>query len=519
MFSPRPPAMPDPYETGRYQGQQNLWNAISNFNLNAIDQITPYGSYHYGLDPTNPYNYEWIGPPGTLDADDDIEALYNLPVSDTYTREMKQNFNKYVRKVPNYRLEQKLSPEMQGLFDKRVENQGLIGGIVTDRLSQYGDKYGAQYDEDGNLIPIAGHDFQGLFDRDSQFHDFASLFDRDAQNNDFSSLFDRDAQNYDHEGFFDLGGQNYDHEGLFDLAGQNYDHEGLFDTSGHDYNFEGLYDATNPYVDQTGVGRALLSRLEPELDRDREQIISNLENRGVTRGSRLWDRAMQEHDRSRQEARATSVIRGAAEDREAVKLAASLRSRGFGEKRADAGLSSTLRQRSNIGRERGAGLASTLRQRSNIGRERGAGLASTLRQRSNIGRERGAGLAAYLQNLGNTGRRADAGLSADLYGRGNQARRADAQLDAVLKDQGLSNDRADRSLDINEIVALLGASRGDSANFLPTYSSPIAGVDVAGIIGQNNQQRLQAWQQQMQSQNQLIGGLLGFGSRVAGAFI
>lgn len=65
---------------------------------------------------------------------------------------------------------------------------------------------------------------------------------------------------------------------------------------------------------------------------------------------------------------------------------------------------------------------------------------------------------------------------------------------------------------INQITALLSGSQVASPGVSPTSPGGAATTDVAGLINQNYNQRLGAWQQNMNSRNSLMGGLFGLGA-------
>lgn len=76
---------------------------------------------------------------------------------------------------------------------------------------------------------------------------------------------------------------------------------------------------------------------------------------------------------------------------------------------------------------------------------------------------------------------------------------------------------AKRNQPINEITALLSGSQVNMPNVSPITPQGAATTDVAGIIGQNYNQRLGAWQQNQQSRQGLLGGLFGAGATLLGA--
>lgn len=72
---------------------------------------------------------------------------------------------------------------------------------------------------------------------------------------------------------------------------------------------------------------------------------------------------------------------------------------------------------------------------------------------------------------------------------------------------------AARNQPINEIMALLGGSQVQMPNFGMNTPSPIATTDNAGIIQQNYQNQMGAYNQQMNQWNGTMGGLFGIGAK------
>lgn len=78
--------------------------------------------------------------------------------------------------------------------------------------------------------------------------------------------------------------------------------------------------------------------------------------------------------------------------------------------------------------------------------------------------------------------------------------------------QAFNELQAQRNQPINEISALLSGSQVSSPNVAMFQPQGAATTDVAGLINQNYNQRLQGWQQQQQSRQSLLGGLFGLGA-------
>ncbi len=82
----------------------------------------------------------------------------------------------------------------------------------------------------------------------------------------------------------------------------------------------------------------------------------------------------------------------------------------------------------------------------------------------------------------------------------------------TARNQWLQEQYQQRNQPINEISALLSGAQVTGPNFVNSANSQIATTDVAGIINQDYQNRLGAWQQQQQQSGGILGGLFGLGN-------
>ena len=90
------------------------------------------------------------------------------------------------------------------------------------------------------------------------------------------------------------------------------------------------------------------------------------------------------------------------------------------------------------------------------------------------------------------------------------------QLMLTGRGQAFNELQALRNQPINEISALLSGSQVSNPNVAMMTPQGMPTTDVAGLINQNYNQRLGAWQQQAQSQGSLLGGLFGLGAKAIG---
>lgn len=86
----------------------------------------------------------------------------------------------------------------------------------------------------------------------------------------------------------------------------------------------------------------------------------------------------------------------------------------------------------------------------------------------------------------------------------------------TARNQYLQEQYQQRNQPINEISALLSGAQVTNPNFVNSANSQIATTDVAGLINQNYQNQLGAYQQQQQQSSGILGGLFGLGSKLIG---
>lgn len=82
--------------------------------------------------------------------------------------------------------------------------------------------------------------------------------------------------------------------------------------------------------------------------------------------------------------------------------------------------------------------------------------------------------------------------------------------------QAFSEAQATRNQPINEITALLSGSQVAQPNYVNAQEPTIPTTDTAGLINDNYNQQLGAWQQQNSATQGILGGLFGLGSKIIG---
>jgi hypothetical protein len=102
------------------------------------------------------------------------------------------------------------------------------------------------------------------------------------------------------------------------------------------------------------------------------------------------------------------------------------------------------------------------------------------------------------------------------YGTAMQGFTTKYDYDANTRDRAIQERLNLRNQPLNEVAALLGTGPGvQNPNFVNTPQTQVAPTDVAGIYGQDNAARMQAWGQQNaaseKSSSGMTSGLFGLG--------
>lgn len=109
----------------------------------------------------------------------------------------------------------------------------------------------------------------------------------------------------------------------------------------------------------------------------------------------------------------------------------------------------------------------------------------------------------------------DRSMSLDTQGKND----AYNQLLLSGRAQSVQEALAQRNQPINEITALLSGSQVSQPNFVNTPTTGVANTDVAGITNAAYQNKLAAYQTQLQQNNSMMGGLFSLGGSLGAAAI
>lgn len=97
----------------------------------------------------------------------------------------------------------------------------------------------------------------------------------------------------------------------------------------------------------------------------------------------------------------------------------------------------------------------------------------------------------------------------------------DALVQLLLQGRGQANQElmTERNQPINEITALMSGSQVSNPSFVNTPQTQVAGVDYTGLVNNNYNAQMNAWNQQNQNRNAAMGGMFGLGGTLGGAAI
>lgn len=90
------------------------------------------------------------------------------------------------------------------------------------------------------------------------------------------------------------------------------------------------------------------------------------------------------------------------------------------------------------------------------------------------------------------------------------------QLLLTGRQQAVQEALTQRNQPINEITALMGGSQVQQPNYVNANMPSIPTTDVAGLINENYNQKMNAYNQRQQQTQGILGGLFGLGSKLIG---
>jgi hypothetical protein len=240
--------------------------------------------------------------------------------------------------------------------------------------------------------------------------------------------------------------------------------------------------------DRLNVENALLSRIEPQFQRDEAAMRSRLANQGLTPGSEASNADLDTLNRARNDARMGAVLAGGQEQ-----------SRMFGMQLDQGQFANQAVGQNNAARQAEVQFGLARNQQNNQTR-----LAQAADQRAAIG-----------QNNAATGQNNAANMAS--WQAQNQALGDQYGLNMTGRQNAFQEQLAVRNQPINEISALMSGGQVQVPSFQQPYQQSVQAADVGGYMNAQNQAANQAASQQTAGLfglgGTLLSGLFGLSDR------
>jgi len=254
---------------------------------------------------------------------------------------------------------------------------------------------------------------------------------------------------------------------------------------------------------------AIMSRLQPSLQKNRVSTETQLINQGLRPGTEAYDNAIQLLGQQENDARQQAVLQGIGLDLSANQqgYGQALQSAGFGNQAQLAGFGANLQnqQAANqaIAQNYGQGVNAQQMQNQAIAQNFGQGASAQQMQNQAIGQNYGQGMSsAQSQNA----------IEAQRY---NQALQS-AQFGNTAQQQALAQAIQQRQMPLNEISALMSGSQIQNPQFGAYSGSNVAAAPVFGAAQLQAQNAQNTYNQQIAQQNANTGGLFQLGGALLG---
>jgi len=448
--SSAPPA-PDPREVSSAQTQSNLETARANARINRVNQFTPYGNLTYtqrqtptfdqagydrALADFNNRQTQGGGQRGNpiygQGEESGLVVGYeggNQPSGPTGTAPTREQFTTPGSDEWEARIT--LSPEQQSLLDQDNRIKSQLGAAAESGLARVTNAMGQPFDTSqmsayravpqGGGAPVGG----GA----ESYNPAAANYTRNVQGGNIQTRLPNS----------DYGSQ------------------------------------------RSSVEEALLSRVNPQLQRDRQMLDQRLANQGIMPGSEAYNTAIDEANRAAVDARYQAVLAGGQEqsrlaglDLQAGQFANQAQQQGFAQGATNAALNNNVNDTQFT-----QGLQAT-NQRNQANQQNYA-----------------QGLASNNQNF--------------------QQQLAASQMTAAQRQQQMQEQAYLRSLPLNELNALRSGAQVQNPNFSPTPQTNVAGTNVSGDIWNAYNANVNNANAQQAGNNAFMSGLFSLGSAALGA--
>ncbi|MEY9782269.1 tail fiber domain-containing protein [Sinorhizobium fredii] len=457
------PKSPDPQETASAQTATNIGTSVANNVMGNVNQVTPDGNLTYTYT-----TQKWKDP---------------------------LSGKEYDLQVPT--ATQTLSADQQAIKDQTDAAELNMASLANNQSGKLNDLLGKPMDM--SKAPAAGNAGAIGLPQYQQFQGGPKL----------------------QSGLANYGNVQSSIAGAGDIQRQVADSGNIQTSLGDAGDITRSYE-TDFSADRQRVEDALMSRLNPQLDRDRAALETRLVNQGLQPGSEAYNRAIDEANRSSTDARLGAILNAGQEQSRLAGLA-----------NQSATFQNSAQQQA-YNQQLGSGQFANAAQAQQYGQNANnmqMGNAAQAQQFSQNQAQQQANNAAQQQKFSQGLAGAQFGNDAKqqmyqnqntstaannaLADQGFNAQQSKFNLQNQQRAQYLNEQYAQRNQPINEIIGLMSGAQVNSPSFVPTQSNPMPTVDYAGLVQQDYANKMGAYNQQQGNMQSMFGGMLGFGGQLA----
>lgn len=256
--------------------------------------------------------------------------------------------------------------------------------------------------------------------------------------------------------------------------------------------------------------QAIMSRLEPQLQRKRAQLETQLANQGLVRGGEAYNAAIQEAQQGENDLRTQAALQGIGLDQQA-------RAQAFGEQQS-AG------QFANQAALSGFGANIQNQQAYNQAVQQNLQQGLSIQDAQNRAAQQMFGQRMDIQGLYNTALAQNQNAALQQQAAANAAQAQDfnqrlqaAQFGNTALQQSLAQQLALRNQPLNEITALMSGSQVQMPQFQGYTGANVGAAPVFGAAQAQGDFAQKNYANQMAGYNNQMSGLFGLGGSLAGA--
>ena len=458
--SPKAPPPPDYAGAAKAQGEANIQAGLQSATLSNPNVISPYGNQTVTWDMTNPNM-----PQATVTQTLTPDAQATLNAQQRVDRELAELGSQGVSTAKNV-----LGTPFQ------YEGPGIQTSLAPQRELNYGPTMG-QY---GMAQGININDFE--------------------QNRSI--------------GAGDFGLANAINANQFGLAsGLNAEEYGRAQRNLN------LSNVANMPINAGMTGQqAIMQRLAPQMERQREGLRTQLINQGFRPGTEAYNRAMEQQGQQENDLLTQAAVQG-------LNLDMSANQQGFGQAATALGL-----YNQGLGQDFGQGLQALQATNQSIAQNFGQGLASQQLKNAAVAQNFGQGMAAQqmrndainanianamqAQAMQNAAMQQNYGQAANIAGLYNATAAQQfnqdlqgAQFANTASDQDLARALQLRSQPLNEVTALMGASQIQNPQFQGYTGTNINAAPIYQSVADQGNYAMNAFGQKMAGRNANVAGI------------